>query len=85
MYVTQQYNAHPESANIDFSILTERITQTIMMIINASFPPAIVTNSKCHKSIKPTAVYFMRFYESRELSFAVGCFSGHDQVLVNFT
>ena len=53
------------------------------MIINASSPPAIVTNFKCHKSIKPTAVYFMRFYEPREISFAVGCFSGHDQVLVN--
>ena len=85
MYVTQQYNAHPESANIDFSILTECITQTIMMIINASFPPAIVTNSKCHKSIKPTAVYFMRFYESKESPVLLWDVPHDpDQVLVNF-
>ena len=77
-------NASPESANIDNSSFNRKSVK-LKMIINASFPPAVVTNSKCHKSIKPTAVYFMRFYESRELSFAVGCFSGHDQVLVNFT
>lgn len=43
------------------------------MIINASFPPAIVTNSKCHKSIKPTAILWY-FTSEERAQFCCGMF-----------